>query len=131
MKYDRSGTFRPSGTVEWLKSPAVDGPEAQRDPDVVDTVSTMLARIEDRGMDAVLEYARQFDGYDGGPIALDADDLAAGSLVRLLAEFEPPPLPLQLVARSGPHMPAKVRAFLDHAAAEFQELPVIRPSGAC
>jgi hypothetical protein len=45
MKYDRSGTFRPSGTVEWLKSPAVDGPEAQRDPDVVDTVSTMLAVV--------------------------------------------------------------------------------------
>jgi hypothetical protein len=50
--------------------------------------------------------------------------------VRLLAEFEPPPLPVQLVARSGPHMPAKVRAFLDHAATAFQELAVIRPSAA-
>jgi hypothetical protein len=37
---------------------------------------------------------------------------------------------VQLVARSGRHMPAKVRAFLDHAAAAFQELAVIRSPGA-
>lgn len=55
-----------------------------------------------------------------------ADDLAAGSLVRLLAEFEPPPLPVHLVAQSGSHMAPKVRAFLDYAAAELRGLQVIR-----
>ena len=63
--------------MEWLKSPALDVPEAQRDPDVVATVSKMLSRIEDEGMDAVLDYARQFDRYDGGPISLDRDALGA------------------------------------------------------
>lgn len=58
-----------------------------------------------------------------------ADDLAAGSLVRLLRAFEPPPSPVQLVASGGRHMPAKTRAFLDYAAATLRELSVIRRLG--
>ena len=53
------------------------------------------------------------------------DDLAKGTLVRLLQEYEPPPLPVQLVAVSRAHMPSKVRAFLDHAADQLQSLKVI------
>jgi DNA-binding transcriptional LysR family regulator len=54
------------------------------------------------------------------------DDLANGTLVRLLREYEPPPLPVQLVAVSRVHMPLKVRAFLDYAADQLKGFKVIR-----
>lgn len=56
-----------------------------------------------------------------------ADDLAAGALVLLLPEAEPPPLPVQILTPGGRHMAPKVRAFLDHAADALTRLPVIRP----
>jgi DNA-binding transcriptional LysR family regulator len=56
-----------------------------------------------------------------------SDELAAGSLVRLLTAFEPPPLPVHLVAPSGGHKAPKVRAFLDYAAESLAKLRVIRP----
>lgn len=58
-----------------------------------------------------------------------ADDLAAGTLVRLLPAFEPPPLPVQLVAPGGSHMAPKIRAFLDYAADPLRQLRVIRAFG--
>lgn len=54
-----------------LKAPAHDGPAAQRDPAVVQRVSEMLAAIESDGMDAVLRYASELDGWDGD-VELDA-----------------------------------------------------------
>lgn len=54
------------------------------------------------------------------------DDLTTGALVRLLQQYEPPPLPVQLVAASRVHMPPKVRAFLDHAVQQLEALKVIR-----
>lgn len=54
-----------------------------------------------------------------------ADDLAAGTLVRLLKAFEPHPLPVQLVAVGRTHMAPKVRAFLDHAVERLVSLKVI------
>jgi DNA-binding transcriptional LysR family regulator len=54
-----------------------------------------------------------------------AEDLAAGTLVRLMPESEPPRLPVQVVARGGRHMAPKIRAFLDHAADGLRRLPVI------
>jgi DNA-binding transcriptional LysR family regulator len=56
-----------------------------------------------------------------------SEELEAGTLVRLLAAFEPAPLPVHLVAPSGGHKAPKVRAFLDHAAASLGKLRVIRP----
>ncbi|HEY7889812.1 MAG TPA: LysR family transcriptional regulator [Steroidobacteraceae bacterium] len=53
------------------------------------------------------------------------EDLAAGALVRLLQDFEPAPLPVQLVTARRAHMPPKVRAFLDHAAQRLGSLRVI------
>ena len=82
---------------------------------VNDVESQLLATRAGRGIARVLSYQV-------------ADDIAAGTLVSLLEGFAPPPLPVQLVARSGPHMQPKVRAFLDHAAAELRGLPVIRPA---
>lgn len=57
------------------------------------------------------------------------DDLEKRTLVRLLKEYEPPSLPVQLVAASRAHMPPKVRAFLDHAADRLQSLKVIKDEG--
>ena len=57
-----------------------------------------------------------------------ADDLAAGLLVRLLPDHEPPPLPVQLVRPGGRHMTPRVRAFLDHAVWHLGTLEAIRPS---
>jgi DNA-binding transcriptional LysR family regulator len=54
-----------------------------------------------------------------------ADDLASGTLVRLLREFEPPARPVHLVVPSARHMPPTVRAFLDHAARGLDTLSVI------
>jgi len=55
-----------------------------------------------------------------------SDELAAGSLVRLLQDFEPAPLPVQLVTLSRSHMASKVRAFLDSAAKIFHDVDVIQ-----
>jgi DNA-binding transcriptional LysR family regulator len=56
-----------------------------------------------------------------------SEELEAGTLVRLLAAFEPPPPPVHLVAPSGGHKAPKVRAFLDYAAERLGKLRVVRP----
>lgn len=63
------------GRFTRLKTP-LDTPAAQRDPRVVETVSLMLIDIERRGLDAVLEYARDLDGWTGGDFALSTDRVA-------------------------------------------------------
>ncbi|WP_165184984.1 LysR family transcriptional regulator [Caulobacter soli] len=55
-----------------------------------------------------------------------AEDLAAGRLVRLLPDFEPPPLPVQLVTAGGRFMPPLARAFLDFAGPRLERLAVLR-----
>jgi DNA-binding transcriptional LysR family regulator len=55
-----------------------------------------------------------------------AEELAAGSLVRLLQGYEPEPLPVQLVTLSRSHLTPKVRAFLDTATRIFRDVDVIR-----
>lgn len=54
-----------------------------------------------------------------------AAELAAGALVRVLPEVEPPALPVQLVVPGGRHPAPRVRAFLDHAARSLATLEVI------
>ena len=56
-----------------------------------------------------------------------AGEIADGRLVRLLAEFESAPLPVQLVTPSARLTPPRVRAFLDFAVAELTALDVLRP----
>jgi DNA-binding transcriptional LysR family regulator len=55
-----------------------------------------------------------------------ADELADGRLVRLLREFEPPPVPVQLVFPTARLMAPRLRAFLDFAAPRLAALPVLR-----
>jgi DNA-binding transcriptional LysR family regulator len=55
-----------------------------------------------------------------------AEEVAAGTLVRLLRHYEPPPLPVGLVTAAA-DPPARVRAFLEHAAPLLARLPVLQP----
>ncbi len=54
------------------------------------------------------------------------DELADGSLIRLLREYEPEPLPVHLVTLSRSHLALKIRAFLDSAIRIFRDADVIR-----
>ena len=50
-----------------------------------------------------------------------ADAIAAGALRVLLADFEPPPLPVSLVHREARFPPARVRSFITFAAARLRQ----------
>jgi DNA-binding transcriptional LysR family regulator len=58
-----------------------------------------------------------------------AEDLGAGSLVRLLAEFEPAAEPVHLVFPGGGLMRPSVRSFVAFAADYLGQLPVVRGEG--
>lgn len=53
------------------------------------------------------------------------DDVLAGRLQVLLAEYEPAPIPVQLVYAEGRKAAAKVRAFVEFAQARLSALPVL------
>jgi len=53
------------------------------------------------------------------------EHVAAGRLVRVLRPHEPPATPVQLVYPEGRHAAAKVRAFVDFAAARLREHPAL------
>jgi sulfopropanediol 3-dehydrogenase len=59
----------------FLKAPAVDAPEAQRDPAVAERVAGMLAEIQRDGFEAVQRYARELDHAE--VVELSAEELAA------------------------------------------------------
>lgn len=77
MQIDASDEKYISGEFETLKAPAIGGVAAQRLPQVVETVSEMLSEIESRGIDAVLEYSRRLDRWEGADLEVDARTLAA------------------------------------------------------
>ncbi len=103
---------------EWRFGPTRRGPVVRIAPRLLanEVEAQLLAVRDGRGIGRFLSYQV-------------ADDLARGILVRLLPEFEPPPIPVQLVARSGGHMAPKVRAFLDYAFAALRKLDAIHASG--
>jgi DNA-binding transcriptional LysR family regulator len=100
---------------EWRFGPSQRGAVVRLSPRLlVDDVETQLqAVLSGRGIARVLSYQV-------------TDQLAAGSLVRLLQQFEPEPLPVQLVTSSRSHLAPKVRAFLDAAERIFRDVDVIR-----
>ena len=51
-----------------------------------------------------------------------ADELAAGELVRVLQDFEPAPLPVNLVFTSARFMPLRTRTFVDFASRAFTQM---------
>jgi DNA-binding transcriptional LysR family regulator len=54
-----------------------------------------------------------------------ADDVRAGRLQIVLADFEPAPVPVQVVTLAGRKAPAKVRAFVDFAVERLRQEPVL------
>ncbi len=76
MRYSSPVLARLDGAFHHLKTPLIDAPAAQRDPAVIETVTNMLADIRERGLDAVLDYARKLDNYQGTDIELTAEQIA-------------------------------------------------------
>lgn len=76
MRYSTSLLERVQGRFQHLKRPLVDAPAAQRDPEVIGTVSKMLREIEARGLDAVREYSRALDNDDRCDFELSSKDVA-------------------------------------------------------
>jgi sulfopropanediol 3-dehydrogenase len=83
-----------SGSVSVVKEPDAGRVDEVRDPAVVAKVSEMLGSIERDGMDAVLRYARELDGYEGAGLEIPE------------AELE----------KSGERIPAAVREALEAGA---------------
>jgi sulfopropanediol 3-dehydrogenase len=77
MHINESDARHFTGTFSVLKGPAVVGVPAQRLPDVIATVSAMLGDIEANGMDAVVKYSRQLDGWSGDSMEMSQESLAA------------------------------------------------------
>jgi DNA-binding transcriptional LysR family regulator len=65
---------------------------------------------------AAIAAAERGEGITGVLSYMVAPQLAAGTLVPLLAELSPPPVPVQLVYPQSRLVAAKVRAFVDFAA---------------
>lgn len=104
------------GPVEWRF-----GPQGRI------SVVRLAPRLLVNEIEAQLVAARSGSGIARVLSYQVVEDLAAGRLMRLLEAFEPPPLPVQLVAVSRVHRAPKVRTFLDYAAEHLGELRVIQP----
>jgi DNA-binding transcriptional LysR family regulator len=104
------------GPLEWrLRQAGRDIPVRLAPRLIVNEVeATLMAARDGRGVAWALSYQV-------------ADDLDAGSLVRLLPHNEPAPYPVHLVVPGGRHMPPRARLFLDHAAPLLARLDVLRP----
>ncbi|MDR3359060.1 MAG: histidinol dehydrogenase, partial [Bifidobacteriaceae bacterium] len=76
MRYTPTVLADLRGAHHHLKAPS-DTPSAQRDPKVIETVSRMLSDIQARGLDAVLDYARQLDRFEGRDIELTRTQIEA------------------------------------------------------
>jgi len=57
-----------------------------------------------------------------------AKPISDGALVRILTEFEPPPVPVQLVHAEGRRASARLRAFIDFAAERLRADPALHPA---
>ncbi len=104
-----------SSAREWRFGPSARGTVVRLTPRLlVDDIDTQLQSAQaGRGIARVLSYQVR-------------EQLAGGSLARLLQDFEPEPLPVQLVTSSRSHMAPKLRAFIDCAVKTFRDTDVIR-----
>ncbi|CAI0855345.1 LysR family transcriptional regulator [Serratia grimesii] len=109
------GTQRAS-LREWRFGPQENGDRVRLTPRLLlNEVETQLLAVRaGKGIARLLSYQV-------------ADDLAAGTLVRLLPSYEPLPMPVQLVAQNAQRMPLKVRTFWDYAWQALSQLAQIQP----
>jgi DNA-binding transcriptional LysR family regulator len=73
----------------------------------------VMPRLSVSNNDAALAAALEGFGITRLLSYQAATELAEGRLVTLLESFEPPPLPIHIIHRSGPGSANKVRAFID------------------
>jgi DNA-binding transcriptional LysR family regulator len=108
------GTQRAS-LREWRFGPQENGERVRLTPRLLlNEVETQLLAVRaGKGIARLLSYQV-------------ADDLAAGTLVRLLPSYEPLPMPVQLVAQNAQRMPLKVRTFWDYAWQALSQLAQIQ-----
>jgi DNA-binding transcriptional LysR family regulator len=108
-------SFSRGGLLEWRFQ---DG-ERER-------VVRLTPRLLVNDIEAMLLAARSGHGVARALSYQVVEELAAGSLVRLLADFEPAPEPVHLVFSGGGRMRPSVRAFVEFAAGYLGQLEVIR-----
>lgn len=78
-------------------------------------------------VEAALDAAREGRGLAMALSYQVADDLRSGALVRTLRDFEPPPLPVQIVVPAGHHRAPRVRALVEYATERLRALSVVAP----
>lgn len=74
---------------------------------------------------AMLEAVRAGLGIGLAPLWLAGDDLRSGRLTRLLADFEPPVLPIHIVSPPRKFAPPKVTAFVAYLVRSFKADPCL------
>lgn len=79
MHLTREDKTRIPGRLVVVKEPPNEDLAEQNNPKVIETVSTMLLDIEKNGMDAVLRYARDLDGFQGS-IEVSAKEIENAAL---------------------------------------------------
>lgn len=80
-------------------------------------------RVSANNMEMLLAAALGGLGVAYGPTFVFGPLIAAGSLTRLLPDWEATPLVIQAVYPSARYVPVKVRAFIDAAVAAFDDVP--------
>jgi DNA-binding transcriptional LysR family regulator len=88
-------------------------------------VVRLAPRLTVNEIEAALVAARGGHGITRVLSYQVAEELAAGTLVRLLRSYEPPALPVSLVAASV-EPPPRMQAFLQHAVPALSALAVVR-----
>lgn len=91
-----------------------------------DLLVRLNPRLSVNEIDAILMAVIAGRGI-GRPLSYQvADQLADGSLVRILPEFEPDAIPVNLLVSGTRHMPPRLRACLDFLAAHLPKLSVLQ-----
>ncbi len=86
----------------------------------------LTARMKTTSNDGALAAAREGFGITRLISYQVAEDIAAGRLVRLLPEFEPPTIPVHVVHREGRYASRKARTFIDLAVERLRSHPALR-----
>ena len=89
-------------------------------------VVKLTPRLSVNEIDAILMAVLAGRGI-GRPLSYQvAEQVADGSLVRLLGDYEPAVLPVHLLVNGTRHMPPRLRACFDYLAAHLPELSVLQ-----
>lgn len=105
-------------TVDEWHFAALDG-----SPEVVKVKGRVRVSASEGMRSAVLEGL----GVAVVPTWLFTDEIELGILQRVLTDYEPDPMPIQVVTPSRRMVPPRVRAFSDYLAAEFRAEPRLSP----